>query len=180
MVQRKFSLRCRECRRQPRRGGPSFGKVVIFDRPLSLRGRSGCGWQCVCLRVGGHNRCSGPTRTGHCLYRPARRAAALGESRNPSGSRLFLVALAGTDRVAVVDTHAKKSCAISKTKPPAPLHRKFTQCAQPFADGSKLFVAEADNNAVAVFNTAEGAAQAGLRPAGRIPTDWYPTLMFWK
>ena len=70
----------------------------------------------------------------------------------------------------------EKSCAISKTKPPgAPFQGSTPNALSLSRDGSKLFVAEADNNAVAIFNIAEGAAQAGLRPVGRIPTDWYPT-----
>ncbi len=47
-------------------------------------------------------------------------------------------------------------------------------------DESKLFVAEAGNNAVAVFNvSAERAGQRSSSAAdpllGRLPTDWYPT-----
>jgi DNA-binding beta-propeller fold protein YncE len=94
---------------------------------------------------------------------------------NPSGSRLF-VALAGEDRIAVLDTHAKKVLRYLKDEAPgAPAQGSTPNALSLSRDGSKLFVAEADNNAVAVFNTAEGAAQTGLRPAGRIPTDWYPT-----
>jgi hypothetical protein len=37
------------------------------------------------------------------------------------------------------------------------------------ADHKRLFIAEADNNAVAVFDLATG------KLLGRIPTDWYPT-----
>ncbi len=45
-------------------------------------------------------------------------------------------------------------------------------------DGSKLFVAEADNNAVAVFDVSDGAGTAAkTTPIGRIPTDWYPTAV---
>ncbi|HTS34819.1 MAG TPA: bifunctional YncE family protein/alkaline phosphatase family protein [Candidatus Solibacter sp.] len=94
---------------------------------------------------------------------------------NLSGSRLF-VALAGTDRIAVVDTHARKVLRYLKDEAPgAPAQGSTPNALNLSRDGSKLFVAEADNNAVAVFNTAEGAAQAGLSPVGRIPTDWYPT-----
>ena len=94
---------------------------------------------------------------------------------NPSGSRLF-VALAGTDRIAVVDTHARKVLRYLEDEAPgAPSQGSTPNALSLSRDGSKLFVAEADNNAVAVFNTAEGAAQGGLRTVGRIPTDWYPT-----
>src|SRR3954466_3186376 len=98
---------------------------------------------------------------------------------NPSGSRLF-VALAGTDRIAVVDTHARKVLRYLENEAPgAPSQGSTPNALSLSRDGSKLFVAEADNNAVAVFNTAENTAEragkAALRPAGRIPTDWYPT-----
>jgi hypothetical protein len=39
------------------------------------------------------------------------------------------------------------------------------------SDGKKLFVAEADNNAIAVFDVATSIL------LGRIPTDWYPTAI---
>ena len=45
-------------------------------------------------------------------------------------------------------------------------------------NGTLLFVAEADNNAVAIFNLAPARPRGSLiteRPMGRIPTDWYPT-----
>src|SRR5260370_27074480 len=38
-------------------------------------------------------------------------------------------------------------------------------------DGSKLYVAEGDTNAVAVFSVETN------RLLGRIPTDWYPTAL---
>ena len=39
------------------------------------------------------------------------------------------------------------------------------------SDGKRLLVAEADNNAVAVFDLATG------KLLGRVPTDWYPTAI---
>ena len=45
-------------------------------------------------------------------------------------------------------------------------------------DESRLFVAEADSNAVAVFDLPPARRRGSLtagRPAGRIPVDWYPT-----
>ena len=48
-------------------------------------------------------------------------------------------------------------------------------------DESKLFVAEADNNAIAVLNVSENPAvrsdTAKSPLEGRIPTDWYPTAV---
>ena len=50
------------------------------------------------------------------------------------------------------------------------------------ADGTRLFVAEADANAVAVFDLAPStsgiaAARGDDRLAGRIPAGWYPTAL---
>jgi len=42
------------------------------------------------------------------------------------------------------------------------------------ADETRLYVAEADNNSVAVFDLAGGRADA---PIGRIPVGWYPTAL---
>src|SRR5204863_4571289 len=47
-------------------------------------------------------------------------------------------------------------------------------------DETRLFVAEADSNAVAVFDLAAARRNSTLthaRPQGRIPTDWYPTAL---
>src|SRR5436189_931883 len=91
------------------------------------------------------------------------------------GSRLF-VASASTDRVAVVDTRAKRVIATLDDPAPAGPHEGSTPNALALShDGRRLFVAEADNNAVAVFDLS-GAAGAG-RLAGRIPVEWYPSAV---
>jgi YVTN family beta-propeller protein len=108
---------------------------------------------------------------------------------NASGSRLF-VALGGLDQIAVVDTAAERvSERVSDAAPSGPSEGSTPNALALSKDGSKLFVAEADNNAVAVFNipgeskASESQAadsQAGeskTRLVGRIPADWYPTAL---
>lgn len=85
------------------------------------------------------------------------------------GSRLF-VAMAGSDQIAVVDTHARKVLRYLRDEAPgAPPQGSTPDALSLSADGSKLYVAEADNNAIAIFDVASS------RVIGRIPTDWYPT-----
>src|SRR5215469_12683600 len=93
------------------------------------------------------------------------------------GSLLY-VALAGTDQIAVVDTHARKVLRYLQDKAPgAPSEGSTPNALALSHDATKLYVAEADNNAIAVFDlSAEQPKQTGpARPVGRIPTDWYPT-----
>jgi DNA-binding beta-propeller fold protein YncE len=88
---------------------------------------------------------------------------------NKSGSRLF-VTLAGSDRIAVVDTHTRKIVGMLSDRAPGGPSEGSTPNALA-AGVSKLYVAEGDNNAVAVFDIATGKLE------GRIPTDWYPTAV---
>lgn len=93
---------------------------------------------------------------------------------NADGSRLF-VALAGADRIAVINTRTRKVLRYLQDEAPgAPPEGSTPNAISLSQDGSKLYVAEGDNNAVAVFDISE-KAQAGLQLLGRIPTDWYPT-----
>ena len=98
---------------------------------------------------------------------------------SPDGSRLF-VALASTDQIAIVDTHAKKVLRYLQDQAPgAPSEGSTPNALALSHDAARLYVAEADNNAIAVFDVSEQvskrAALAAVRPMGRIPTDWYPT-----
>lgn len=107
------------------------------------------------------------------------RPSAITSSRD--GSLLF-VALAGIDQIAVVDTHARKVLQYFQDEVPgAPSEGSTPNALAISGDGTKLYVAEADNNAIAVFDISrESAKRAGpepRRPAGRIPTDWYPTAV---
>jgi len=96
--------------------------------------------------------------------------------RHPSalavkGSRLY-VTLAGSDRVAIVDTRRRKVIGyLHDGAPGAPPEGSTPNAVALSSDGGRLLVAEADNNAVAVFDVATG------RLLGRIPTDWYPTAI---
>ncbi|HJT17539.1 MAG TPA: alkaline phosphatase family protein, partial [Thermoanaerobaculia bacterium] len=112
--------------------------------------------------------------------------------RHPSalllnGDRLY-VALAGSNRIAVVDTRTRKVVKILRDAPgrhPDPERSEGEGPARsarddklegstPNAmaiDGDTLYVAEADNNAVAVFDLQTSKLK------GRVPTDWYPTAL---
>lgn len=88
-----------------------------------------------------------------------------------SGSRLF-VTLAGSDRIAIVDVRSRKVTGFfHDSVPRAPPEGSTPNALAVSADRQRLFVAEADNNAVVVFNLATG------KLVGRIPTDWYPTAI---
>ena len=96
--------------------------------------------------------------------------------RHPSalavrGTTLY-VTLAGSDRIAVVDTRLRKVARYLRDAAPGAPSEGSTPNAVAFSsDGKRLLVAEADNNAVAVFDVATG------KLLGRVPTDWYPTAM---
>jgi len=96
--------------------------------------------------------------------------------RHPSalaskGTSLF-VALAGSDRVAVVNTKLRKAAGyLHDAAPGAPPEGSTPNALALTSDGQRLLVAEADNNAVAVFDVATD------RLLGRIPTDWYTTAI---
>ncbi|MGD0507438.1 MAG: bifunctional YncE family protein/alkaline phosphatase family protein [Terriglobales bacterium] len=96
--------------------------------------------------------------------------------RHPSalavrGTRLY-VTLAGSDRVAVVDPKLRKVARyLHDAAPGAPPEGSTPNAVAFSSDGKQLLVAEADNNAVAVFDLATG------KLLGRVPTDWYPTAI---
>ncbi len=96
--------------------------------------------------------------------------------RHPSalavrGPRLY-VTLAGSDRVAVVDTKLRKVVRyLHDAAPGAPPEGSTPNALAFTSDGKRLLVAEADNNAVAVFDVATG------KLLGRVPADWYPTAI---
>jgi len=88
-----------------------------------------------------------------------------------SGSRLY-VALAGSDRIAIVDARSRKVTGyLHDSASGAPPEGSTPNALAIGADRKRLFVAEADNNAVAVFDLANG------KLLGRVPTDWYPTAV---
>jgi YVTN family beta-propeller protein len=101
---------------------------------------------------------------------------------NADGTRLF-VASGSTDRVAVVDTRARRVIGELLDAPPGGPREGSTPNALALdASGTRLFVAEADNNAIGVFDlsaaTSGVAAAAGNDSlAGRVPVEWYPTAV---
>jgi DNA-binding beta-propeller fold protein YncE len=100
----------------------------------------------------------------------------IGVGRHPSalaihGSRLY-VALAGSDRLAIVDARSRKVIGyFHEAAPGAPSEGSTPNALTISADRKQLFVAEADNNSIAVFDLATS------KLLGRIPTDWYPTAI---
>ncbi|HEX8945852.1 MAG TPA: YncE family protein, partial [Gemmatimonadaceae bacterium] len=101
---------------------------------------------------------------------------------NADGSRLF-VASASTDRVAVVDTRARRVLRWLLDRPPGGVAEGSTPNALALSpDGGRIYVAEADANAVAVFDLASRSSGVASSRAtdtlvGRIPTEWYPTAI---
>ena len=82
------------------------------------------------------------------------------------------VTLAGSDRVAVVDTKLRKVARyLYDAAPGAPPEGSTPNAVAVTSDGRRVLVAEADNNAVAVFDVATG------KLLGRVPADWYPTAI---
>ena len=94
--------------------------------------------------------------------------------RHPSamlldGKRLYVTS-ASTDSIAVVDIESRKVVNMLTDEPPAGPHEGSTPNALAISkDGKRLFVAEGDNNAVAVFESG--------KLIGRIPTEWYPAAL---
>jgi YVTN family beta-propeller protein len=101
---------------------------------------------------------------------------------NDGGSRLF-VASGSTDRIDVIDTRSKSVIASLRDPSPAATGEGSTPNALALASNSaRLLVAEADNNAVAVFDLSAatsgvGAATGNDNLAGRIPVGWYPSAL---
>jgi len=116
-------------------------------------------------------------------------AGSVGTGRHPSalvlsaGGRRLFVASASTDRIAVVDTTARRVIATLQDPPPSGPDEGSTPNALALsADGTRLFAAEGDNNAVAVFDlSAQTSGVAGAhgkdRLAGRVPSRWYPAAL---
>ena len=96
--------------------------------------------------------------------------------RHPSalaatGTSLY-VTLAGSDRIAVIDTtRGRITRYLHDAAPNAPPEGSTPNAVATTADGRHLLIAEADNNAIAVFDQRSG------KLLGRIPTDWYPTAI---
>ncbi|HEX9484654.1 MAG TPA: alkaline phosphatase family protein [Gemmatimonadaceae bacterium] len=102
---------------------------------------------------------------------------------NAAGTRVF-VALASMDRVVSVDLPRRHVIGELLDPPPAgPAEGATPNALALSSDGRRLFVAEADANAVAVFDLAPSTSGVAGAPGsdalvGRIPTGWYPTALF--
>lgn len=91
---------------------------------------------------------------------------------NRAGTKLF-VASGSTDRVFVLDTHLYRVTEQLLGPPPTGPGEGSTPNALALSrDEMRLYVAEADNNAVAVWDL-RGAA----RLLGRVPVGWYPSAL---
>jgi YVTN family beta-propeller protein len=97
-----------------------------------------------------------------------------------SRQRLY-VTCASSDQIAVVDTRSDSVIAVLRDSAPGAPHEGSTPNGLALSpDGRHLYVAEADNNALAVFalgSLTSGGASATARDSllGRIPVEWYPT-----
>jgi hypothetical protein len=110
--------------------------------------------------------------SGEALTRRARIVV----GRHPSSmllhrSRLYTTS-AQSDSISVVDTTRSKQIATLHDRAPAgPSEGCTPNALEVSADGKRLFVAEADANAVAIFDL------ASMKLIGRVPTEWYPTAL---
>ena len=92
---------------------------------------------------------------------------------NADGSRLY-VASGSTDRVSVVDTRTNTVVGEVVDTVPGGAGEGSTPGALLLSrDQQRLFIAEADNNAVAEFDISGGKAVL----LGRIPVGWYPSAL---
>lgn len=98
---------------------------------------------------------------------------------NKNGTRLF-VACGSVDRIAVIDTRSFRLVTTLRDTVPGTLEGSTPNALALSADQSRLYVAEADNNAVAVFQLSASSSGIPVAPSknvfmGRIPAGWYPT-----
>lgn len=91
---------------------------------------------------------------------------------SPDEKRLY-VALANTDEVGIVERDSGSVSYLSTKLPDQKYGGNFPIALALSPDGERLFVANASSDAVAVFDH----PQANAKPAGFIPTEWYPTAL---
>ncbi|MGH7533397.1 MAG: bifunctional YncE family protein/alkaline phosphatase family protein [Gemmatimonadales bacterium] len=102
--------------------------------------------------------------------------------RNRSGSRLF-AASGSTDRITVIDTKALKVVATLRDTVPHGVLESATPNALALSpEGTRLYAAEADANAVAVFALSRATSDVDAATGtdafiGRIPAAWYPVSL---
>ncbi len=133
----------------------------------------------------------GGRETGRVSLLPPRTATGAGShpaalALSPDERTLY-VALANRDMVASVSVPVSRSGAMRvagffDTKLPGQTYFGAVPDALALSkDGTRLFVANASSNAVAVFDTRNKADHKGTmtanRPVGFVPTGWYPTAL---
>jgi DNA-binding beta-propeller fold protein YncE len=96
---------------------------------------------------------------------------------NRENTRLY-VALTDRDEIAVLDTESGKVLSFLSTKLPGQIYGgSDPEYLALSPDEKTLFSANSISDSVAVFELAKnGTAETG-RPAGFIPTEWYPTVV---
>ena len=97
--------------------------------------------------------------------------------------KLLYVALANADALATIDTASGQVIHLSSTRlPKQEFAGTSPHALAQSADGSRLFVADASINAVAVFDTTKlphtnAASPLPDEALGFIPTEWYPSAL---
>jgi len=108
-------------------------------------------------------------------------------ARHPSamllhGNRLYVTS-GSTDQVSVVDTRSGMLITnLLDAAPAGPTEGSTPNALAIAEDGTRLYVAEADNNAIAVFHLSSrtsgvNGVSGNDSLIGRIPTEWYPTVV---
>src|SRR3954471_12832319 len=99
-------------------------------------------------------------------------------------ARYLFVASGSTDKIMIVSTSSNSVVGTIDDSNPAQTNEGSTPNALGISpDGLRLFVAEADNNAVAVFDIGSLTKTSPANPAvappllGRIPVGWYPSAI---
>jgi YVTN family beta-propeller protein len=108
---------------------------------------------------------------------------------NARGSRIFVTS-GSTDQVTVIDTRTRRILTALHDAPPSGPREGSTPNALALAPGGdRLYVAEGDNNALAVFaldsmtadlgsaTDARAVPRGGDRLLGRVPSGWYPSAV---
>jgi DNA-binding beta-propeller fold protein YncE len=100
---------------------------------------------------------------------------------NSKGNRLFVVS-GSTDKIGIIDTGSFRLIRTLRDLPPLSPEGSSPNAIALSRDGSKLYVAEGMNNAVAVFQLSSesaGIPQTAKQDQllGRIPVGWYPTAI---
>jgi DNA-binding beta-propeller fold protein YncE len=101
---------------------------------------------------------------------------------SPDEAILYVV-LSNRDAVAAIDAVSGRTLRLLSTRLPGQQYGgSFPVALAQTSDGTRLFVADASANAIAVYDVGKnalrgGGAAAPLAAAGVIPTDWYPTAV---